>query len=170
MRLEIPGLQRPHVEDPNVGFGKYVTKTSTGHKLLPPFLRVIQGDGIEFSTLDGILGAIVQSGWAAENLVFGSGGGLLQKVNRDTLKFALKCSYIEVDGHGRDVFKDPITDHGKVSKKGKLWVERKADGSYVTHQGEPRVGVHRDELVEVFRDGELLVDYSLAEIRQRAQL
>jgi nicotinamide phosphoribosyltransferase len=48
------------------------------------------------------------------------GGALLQKVHRDTQKFAFKCSCATVDGQDRLVFKDPITDHGKKSKKGRL--------------------------------------------------
>jgi nicotinamide phosphoribosyltransferase len=62
-----------------------ISTTETGHKLLPPYLRIIQGDGIELKTLRGILEAVTGAGWAAENLVFGSGGGLLQKVNRDQI-------------------------------------------------------------------------------------
>ena len=158
------------VENATVGFAKFVTLTTTGHKLLPPFLRVIQGDGIEYATLDAILAAVVGSGWAAENLVFGSGGGLLQKVNRDTLKFAMKTSYIEIDGSGRDVFKDPVTDPGKLSKRGRLWVEKTADGAFITHQGVPRVGIDNDQLVEVYRDGNLLVETSLSSVRNKAKL
>ena len=81
-------------------FAEDVTKTSTGHKLLPPYLRLIQGDGISYESLGAILDAAAAKGWAAENLVFGSGGALLQKLNRDTQKCAFKCSEITktVDG------------------------------------------------------------------------
>lgn len=53
-------------------------------------------------------------------LVFGQGGQLLQAHNRDDFGWAMKCSYAVVDGVGRDVFKDPITDKGKKSKKGRI--------------------------------------------------
>ena len=53
--------------------------------------------------------------WAADNVAFGSGGALLQKLNRDTQKFAFKCCHIKADGKDVDVFKDPITDPGKKS-------------------------------------------------------
>jgi nicotinamide phosphoribosyltransferase len=59
-------------------------------------------------------------GLSASNIAFGQGGGLLQQVNRDTQKFAMKCSAIEVNGVWRDVWKDPISDSGKQSKRGRL--------------------------------------------------
>jgi nicotinamide phosphoribosyltransferase len=74
------------------------TTNARGYKVLPPFLRVIQGDQIDMQTLPDLLAAIKRAQWSVENLVFGSGGGLLQKVNRDTQKCALKCSYCEVGG------------------------------------------------------------------------
>ena len=63
-------------------------KTETGHKLLPPYIRVIQGDGVSYESLGTILAAMEAKGWAAGNLAFGSGGALLQKLNRDTQKRA----------------------------------------------------------------------------------
>ena len=67
-----------------------------------------------------ILVAVTQKGWSADNISFGSGGGLLQKFNRDTLKCAFKASYIEVNGKGRDIYKTPIDAPGKNSRKGKV--------------------------------------------------
>ena len=75
-------------------FEEDVTTTSTGHKLLPPCIRMIQGDGISYESLGAILDAMAAAGWAADNLAFGSGGALLQKLNRDTQKCAFKCSEI----------------------------------------------------------------------------
>merc|ERR1719271_511383 len=98
-------------------------KTSTGHKKLPNYIRMIQGDGIDKNSLKMILTAMKDAGWAAENSAFGSGGALLQKLNRDTNKFAFKCSYAVIDGKGTNVFKDPITDKGKKSKAGMLTLE-----------------------------------------------
>jgi nicotinamide phosphoribosyltransferase len=76
----------------------------------------------------GILEAMTEAGWATENMAFGSGGALLQKLNRDTQKCAFKCSEVQVNGKVRDVFKDPVTDPGKKSKKGRLTLERNAEG------------------------------------------
>ena len=74
--------------------------------------------GLDLEMIHSILFQLEISGWSAENVTYGMGGGLLQKCNRDTLKFAYKCSAIEVDGEWRDVYKDPVDDQGKISKKG----------------------------------------------------
>ena len=91
-----------------------------GYKILPSYIRVIQGDGVDEKTLPKILKALTNSKWSIDNIAFGSGGGLLQNVTRDTLQFAYKCSNITVDGQDRPVFKDPITSPFKKSKSGRL--------------------------------------------------
>ena len=99
------------------------TVNSKGYKVLPSCVRVIQGDGITIESLPVILDNLLNRGWSADNIAFGMGGGLLQQVNRDLLKFAMKCSAAEVDGKWIDVYKDPVTDPGKRSKRGliNLW-------------------------------------------------
>lgn len=72
--------------------------------MLPTYLRIMQGDGISYESLEGILEAIKSAGWSTENVVFGSGGALLQKMDRDTLRFAFKCSEIVVNGEHVCVF------------------------------------------------------------------
>ena len=62
-------------------------------QVLDDHVRIIQGDGIKYETLVEILEFLKQAGWSAENIGFGSGGGLLQKLDRDTQKFAFKCRY-----------------------------------------------------------------------------
>jgi len=93
------------------------TLTSTGHKLLPACIRVLQGDGIDPKSMDLILKEMRDKDWAADNLAFGSGGALLQKLHRDTLKCAFKCSSATIGAGGDSrqvaIFKDPITDPGK---------------------------------------------------------
>jgi len=144
------------------------TETSTGHKLLPKYVRVIQGDGISVESLPEILDAMVAAGWAAENIAFGSGGALLQKLNRDTQKCAFKCCEITMKGgEKRDVYKDPITDPGKKSKKGRLTLED-IDG-VITTVTDGKGDAAKDMLVEVFRDGALLVDQTFAEIKARCE-
>ena len=151
-------------------FAEDVKKTPTGHKVLPPYLRVIQGDGISYESLGAILDAMAKAGWAAENLAFGSGGALLQKLNRDTQKCAFKCSeVINADGKKTMVFKDPITDKGKQSKKGRLTLQRGANGKLQTVT-EGKGDASKDVLVEVFKDGELKAEWSFDEIRGRAAL
>jgi len=181
-------------------FKEDVTTTKTGHKLLPPYIRVIQGDGVDFETIPQILEALKTAGFAADNIGFGSGGALLQKVNRDTFKCAFKCSEITINGKAREVFKDPITDSGKASKKGRLTLLKAEDATgftdadkYQPRQGDDGVPggtgfLHyspdakyvtvasgkgdetKDLLVEVFRDGVLKKDWTLDEIRKKADV
>merc|ERR1712150_279588 len=127
----------------------------------------IQGDGINIDSLQIILQAMKDKGWGADNLAFGSGGALLQKLHRDTQKCTFKCSYAIVNGAGVDVIKDPITDPGKKSKKGRLTLELKY-GVWTTVT-EGKGDSANDKLVEVFRNGKLLVDDTLKTIRERAQ-
>jgi nicotinamide phosphoribosyltransferase len=95
------------------------TVNAKGYKVLNN-VRVIQGDGITTETIRAILFSLKTAGYSADNVAFGQGGALLQQVNRDTLAFAMKCSAIKVNGVWRDVFKDPVTDSGKRSKRGRF--------------------------------------------------
>ncbi|KAM3725192.1 Nicotinamide phosphoribosyltransferase [Dirofilaria immitis] len=149
---------------------KFPTVTnSKGYRLLPSYLRVIQGDGICYESLGNILDAMTRNKWSADNIVFGTGGALLQKLDRDTQKCAFKCSHVVINGESRDVWKSPTTDTGKQSKQGRLTLERREDGSLVTIE-KGKGDVSKDILVTVFENGKLLVDYSLEEIRNRAEL
>lgn len=96
------------------------TVNTKGFKVLNDKVRLIQGDGIDIVTLQDILYALEDEGWSTDNIAFGSGGGLLQKVNRDTCKYAIKCSAVQINGVWNDVYKDPITDPGKKSKMGRF--------------------------------------------------
>lgn len=136
-----------------------------GYKVLDPHVRLIQGDGIKRGSPAEIYERMKQERWSADNLNFGSGGGLLQEVNRDTQKIAFKCSAVDIDGTWHGVMKDPVTDHGKRSKAGRLAL-LKEEGKYRTVQVEDAHG--QNELVPVYRNGELLVRYTLADIRKRA--
>ena len=108
--------------------------------------------------------------WSADNIAFGSGGGLLQKVNRDTQKFAIKCSAVEIDGVWHDVLKDPITDPGKRSKAGRLALISNDSGGYKTvREEEALVQGKENLLVPVFKDGEVLIHHSFADIRSRVR-
>ncbi|MCY2965155.1 MAG: nicotinate phosphoribosyltransferase [Planctomycetota bacterium] len=145
------------------------TTNAKGYRVLHPKVRVIQGDGVDFPMLERILNAVALAGWSADNIAFGSGGGLLQKLNRDTQRFAFKCSSVTVDNEERDVFKQPVTDQGKKSKAGRLklvWDDSPAGSRLATVPvSDPR----SDTLQVVFRDGELLVDQGFSEIRQRCE-
>ena len=101
---------------------------------------------------------------SAENIVFGMGGGLLQKCDRDTQKFAMKCSAIRVNGEWRDVYKEAP---GKASKRGRLAL-LKQGSQYVTvaHDG----NAADDQMRLVYHNGDLMVDDTLEEIRARANV
>lgn len=108
------------------------TVNSKGYKVLPDYIRVIQGDGITLDSLSAILDVLLENGYSADNVFFGMGGGLLQMVNRDTQKWAIKCSAALIGGTWIDVYKDPITDPGKQSKKGIITLVEFEDGTFET--------------------------------------
>lgn len=145
-----------------------------GYKVLNPKVRVIQGDGIDYDMIGVILERLKSTGWSADNIAFGSGGGLLQKVDRDTQKFAFKCSTAFVDGAWRDVMKNPVTDPGKRSKAGRLALISipTNDGvEYRTVREEEALALgHKNLLVPVFRDGVVLSSDSFETIRRRADV
>lgn len=124
---------RPDSGDPAVVVPKLLKKldqyfgstvNEKGFKVLNN-VRIIWGDGInELSIRTILMVAVTMNKFSADNLAFGMGGALLQIVNRDTQKFAMKCSAAMINGEWVDVFKDPITDSGKKSKKGRFMVVR----------------------------------------------
>ena len=150
------------------------TFNEKGYKVLPPQVRVLQGDGINVQTIRLIYGALKVNGISAENLVLGMGGALLQKVDRDTQRFAFKCSYAEVNGKGVDVQKHPVEvdHHGKLtqsfktSKAGQLKLIRTENG-YQTVRKE-MLPECKDLLVTVFENGELKNETSFEAVRERA--
>jgi nicotinamide phosphoribosyltransferase len=145
------------------------TYNEKGYKVLDSHIRIIQGDGVNKETIRDILTSLERNGFSAENISFGSGGALLQMLNRDTCKFAFKCSAAKVNGKWRDVWKKPITDPGKNSKRGKLCLYKGVDNHYYTAKfSSSNKAPFIDELVEVFRNGEILKEYSFKEIRKRA--
>lgn len=139
-------------------------KNLRGYKVLPNYFRLIQGDGVNEESISEILSIMKTHGYSASNIAFGCGGALLQKLNRDTQKFAYKCSEITVNGQPREVFKDPITDKGKKSKAGRLSLVQR-EGQYTTVQGETQDSL----LVPVFENGKLLVETTLDEVRKRSE-
>jgi nicotinamide phosphoribosyltransferase len=141
---------------------------SKGYKVLHPSVRVIQGDGITEHSLPKILENLKAKGFSADNIVFGMGGGLLQAWDRDTLKYAMKASSIDIDGIVSDVYKDPIHG-GKKSKMGRLALIDTKDG-IKTIRHDNLIETDENILEVVFRNGELLVDQNLSEIRERAAL
>ena len=142
-------------------------ENSKGFLVLPDYVRVIQGDGISPAQIRQILAVMKIHRLSADNVAFGMGGELLQNVNRDTLQFAMKASAIRIDGEWSDVFKDPATDTGKRSKRGRLALIEE-NGAVRTIRGE--VPGNRSNLLRpVFRNGALLIDDTFETIRARMQ-
>lgn len=132
-------------------------------------VRIIQGDGINEQSIKDILARLKMLGYSADNVAFGMGGALLQHMNRDTLKFAMKASAVKVNGEWRDVFKDPVTDFGKRSKKGRLdlFYNVMTDTYSTAREDEDLVNVRM--LETVYENGQLIRNQSLAQIRQLAK-
>lgn len=151
------------------------TVNAKGFKVLNN-VRLIQGDGINQQMVDMILRMFMADGWSADNIAFGMGGALLQGIDRDTQKFAMKCSSmsrIRVTRNGDfiewvDVQKDPITDPGKKSKAGRVKLWTNGSGEYVSSVNEPTQWSDKgwtNALVPVFWDGELVKEYTFEEVR-----
>jgi nicotinamide phosphoribosyltransferase len=136
------------------------TVNEKGYKVLNN-VRVLQGDGVNAQAIHDILENTLWEGYSADNIAFGMGGALLQIVNRDTLKFAMKCSAAKINGKWAEVYKDPITDSGKTSKRGRLALTYSDEFGYKTCQEREGSSI----LKEVYRDGRLLVETTMADIR-----
>jgi nicotinamide phosphoribosyltransferase len=143
------------------------TINSKGYKVLNT-VRVIQGDGISEHSIQEIINTVLDNGYSLTNVAFGMGGQLLQALDRDTCRWAMKCSSVIVDGESRDVSKDPATDHTKKSKEGRLDLIRWSDGTYETVKlGECDYNA-ATVMRTVYLNGELLVDDNFELIRNRA--
>ena len=146
-------------------FGTHLNAKS--YKVLDDSVRVIQGDGISPADIGLILGRLEAFGFSAENIAFGMGAGLLQKVNRDTYSFAMKANARQDDaGTWHDVYKRPATMNLKASKAGRQAV---VDGVAGLEGVRIDQLAGRENLLEpVWRDGELLRDWSFEAVRARA--
>lgn len=148
-----------------------VTINSKGYKVLKG-IALIQGDGVNIDQIYDILKMMQENQYCATNIAFGMGGALLQgnhdqSLNRDTHKFAIKCSAVKIGDNLVDVYKDPINDGGKKSRKGRLDLILNND-QYQTIKldDEYPIGTYHpdSQLVTYFENGEVLVDFSFSEI------
>ena len=152
------------------------TTNDKGYRVLPPQLRVIQGDGVNYDAIKGMYAALQEQGISAENLVLGMGGALLQKLDRDTQQFALKCSAATVNGEEVIVQKSPtemnaqgdIVGSFKKSKGGKLKLVQQ-QGTLQT-VGETDYPDLTDQLVTVFENGTMTKEWTFEEVRERAKI
>lgn len=164
------------MEDNSVAF----TMNDEGYKVFNKY-RIIWGDGINVDSITKMLDYVTERGYSAENIAFGSGGWGSQVLDRDTCKFAVKCSSITIkttpDGKGgyntidRDVFKDPITDRGKTSKKGHIttWYNPESDEYFADSVDADMSGTNAiDILNPVWKNGEFIRTFTLDEVRANA--
>ena len=147
------------------------TTNDKGFKVLDPHVRVIQGDGVNFESISDICDMMIEEGFSIENIAFGMGGALLQKVDRDTQKFAFKCSSITINGEEAEVRKNPIEINEKGErvqsfKKSKAGRLKLVNGQTVEHSHDE----DGDELVEVFLNGKVMKEWTFEEVRERAQV
>lgn len=143
------------------------TITDQGYKLLDPHVGLIYGDSISIPRASAILDGLRQKGFASANIVFGIGSYTYQCVTRDTFGTAIKATYGEVNGVGRELYKDPKTDNGiKKSARGLLRVEFE-NGRFVLHDQQTWEQENRGLLHPVFRNGTILNRQTYDEIRDR---
>ncbi len=153
------------IEMLGVAFG--TTTNSKGYKLLN-HVRIIQGDQVNENSIMQILNVFKQNKWSADNIAFGMGAALLQQVNRDTQKFAMKCNAIKVNNEWVGVNKSPITDLSKSSKKGYGIQSFCNDANEVSTIFNERGDLVKQSLFRViYQNGVLLIDDSLEIIRKR---
>jgi len=149
-----------------------VTLNTKGYKELHPAVGVIWGDGIDTKGIERILEALKQAGYSTGTQIFGQGGGLLQKVNRDTLRHAFKCSAQKRNGEWIDIQKNPL-DQTKKSKAGRLGLYIGNDGKATTYRlDDLKNAAHGpvNHLVTVYENGEILVNHTFDEVRERAKI
>ncbi|HXS37020.1 MAG TPA: nicotinate phosphoribosyltransferase [Flavipsychrobacter sp.] len=144
-----------------------------GYRVLPEQIRVIQADGVNYESILHIYQCLKLNGISAENIMLGMGGALLQKVDRDTQKFALKCSYAEINGQEVHVKKKPVEMNAKgeiepsfkQSKAGKLQlIHTEAGFETIKYDGSKE---NYDCLQTVFENGEITKEFSFEEIQER---
>ena len=164
---------RPDSGDPEIVISNLIamlgrkfgyTTNDKGFKVLNN-VRLIQGDGVNELAIQGILGRMLIEGWSADNIAFGMGGGLLQQVDRDTQRFAMKASAVEIDGKWIPIAKDPITDAGKKSKAGRVTLYQDRAGMFSTGVEDWQASV----LETVFKDGKLVKEYTFEEVRANSR-
>lgn len=143
------------------------TLTSTLHKLLDSHVGLIYGDSITYEIASDILARLDKKGFASGNIVFGIGSFTYQYVTRDTWGWAVKATYGVINGQARNIFKCPKTDDGgKKSAKGLLVVHK--DGTFTQESSWEEFNSDQNELKTVFKDGKLMVEQALSEIRKLA--
>lgn len=142
------------------------TINEVGYKVLDPHIGMIYGDSITLERQKEIYRRLEEKGFAATNLVLGVGSFTYQYKSRDSLGFAMKATWCQVNGEAREIFKDPKTDNGtKKSLKGLICVKIDESGHFYAVDQVSAEEEKTGELKTVFKDGQLIKDWTLDEIR-----
>lgn len=143
------------------------TVNSKGYKQLDPHIGAIYGDSITIERANEICKRLEAKGFASTNIVFGIGSFTYQYNTRDTFGMAMKATWVNVNGEGREIFKDPITDDGtKKSAKGLIKVKKDKNGKYeLIDQVSYEESIYDTELDLVFANGKIMKEFTLSEIR-----
>jgi nicotinamide phosphoribosyltransferase len=147
------------------------TTNEQGYKVLDSHIGAIYGDSINYERAEEIFKRLEAKGFASTNIVLGVGSYTYQYVTRDTFSSAIKATWVKVDGEGRDIFKNPVTDSGmKKSAKGRLAVVKHHETGVLTlldgKEGAMFEDADENLLKEVWRDGQFVRHQSLEEVRQ----
>ena len=144
--------------------GKVNTK---GYIELDSHIGLIYGDSITLTRCQQICERLARKGFASTNVVFGVGSYTYQYNTRDTFSLACKATWVQINGEGKPIFKDPKTDNGhKKSAKGLLRVVNNCGTLELEDNVTPGMET-TGELVTVFYNGALDNEVSLAEVRRR---
>lgn len=138
---------------------------SQGYKVLHPKIGTIYGDSITIDRAAKICERLKEKGFASTNVVLGIGSFTYQYNTRDTFGFAMKATYVEVNGEGRAIFKDPITDDGtKKSAKGLIKIIE--ENGKLSYKDECTTDEEKEGMLStVFKDGKLIKEQSLQDVR-----
>lgn len=140
------------------------TINTKGYKVLNN-VALIQGDGVNTPLIFDILTMMKENNYSIDNIAFGMGGALLQgnessSLNRDTHQFAIKCCAIRKNGEIFEIYKEPVTDWKKVSKKGVVDLI-KEDGKYKTITRKEIKNYKDSKLITYYENGEVLCNFNL---------
>ena len=153
------------------------TINEKGYKVLDPHVKAIYGDSITIQRCQEIYKILVDNGFACSNVSLGVGSfsmqcveedGILKPFTRDTFSSCIKATYMEIDGKGYPIFKNPKDGGFKKSQKGLCRVYRNVEGVLAFEDGyENTADIKDNELQTIFKDGKLIKEESLQEIRAR---
>lgn len=152
------------------------TTNRKGYKISSLGIKLLCGNAVSFESADQLLNEMDQKGISIDNIVFGMGGNLDQNHKRDDAMFAFKGCRAIIDGVKTDLYKDPITETFKKSKRGKLIVVKNSEGDIETISDYDKTPEEFSELLkedlmeDIFINGEMINESNLTQVRERAKI